>query len=264
MSAYNKNKQKWIYTLFFYSLLAISIFLVVDIGSNLFSRYSGNRMYEELKDEKPVPPQVSEPITVPDPQETSESVQSGNLEMLNTLKEKNSDTIAWLEVPGTKIDYPVMQSKDNKYYLRKTFNKEYNILGSIFADYRNSPDFNDKNTVIYGHNMKDGSMFYDILLLKNQDFYNKNSKILITLDDRILKYSIFSVYEVNKDYDYRSPNYDENDFKKLLADFEAKSVIKSDITPSGDDKILTLSTCSYSFGNARLVAHAVLTDVIKF
>lgn len=271
----NKNSKKWIYTLFFYLLLGLSIFLLYNISINIYSRYTGNKMYEELKDKKPVVPlqqitpaaglfpesqEDAVPVTVP----ASEDIKKDNLQMLSELKQKNSDTIAWIEIPGTGIDYPVMQSKDNKYYLRKTFSREYNILGSIFADYRNSPDFNDQNTVIYGHNMQDRSMFYDLSFLKKQDFYDKNNKILIYLDDRILEFTIFSVYEVDKDYDYRSPEYDTEIFKNRLEDFKKKSLIVSATTPAVDDKILTLSTCSYSFNNARLVAHGSLTAVTDF
>jgi len=271
----NKNSKKWIYTLFFYLLLGLSIFLLYNISINIYSRYTGNKMYEELKDKKPVVPfqhitpaaglfpesqEDAVPVTVP----ASENIKKDNIQMLSELKQKNSDTIAWIEIPGTGIDYPVMQSKDNKYYLRKTFSREYNILGSIFADYRNSPDFNDQNTVIYGHNMQDGSMFYDLSFLKKQDFYDKNNKILIYLDDRILEFTIFSVYEVDKDYDYRSPEYDTEIFKNRLEYFKKKSLIVSATTPAVDKKILTLSTCSYSFNNARLVAHGSLTAVTDF
>ncbi|MGB5824335.1 MAG: class B sortase [Proteocatella sp.] len=266
----HKSKNKWIYALFFYILLGLSVFLVYNISSDVYSRYTGNKMYEELKDKKPVPPSISQQASpsasIPLLQKDSEPEipKKDNLQMLRELKEKNSDTIAWIEIPGTMIDYPVMQSADNKYYLRKTFGREYNILGSIFADYRNAPSFDDQNTVLYGHNMKDGSMFYDITFLKNQDFYDKYNSITVSLDDRILEYTLFSVYEVNKDYDYRSPHYDKYHFENLLAELKAKSIIQSDIVPTSEDKILTLSTCSYSFNNARLVAHAVLTNVTEF
>lgn len=261
----SKNKKKWIYLLIFYIMLGISIFLVYNISVNLYSRYTGGRMYEELKDKKPVPPPISQQIPPSDSNgDEADDIKKDSVQMLKDLKEKNSDTVAWIDIPGTVIDYPVMQASDNKYYLRKTFSREYNILGSIFADYKNSPNFDDQNTVLYGHNMKDGSMFYDIILLKNQDFYDLHNKIIVSLDNRILEYTIFSVYEVNKDYDYRSPNYSSEAFKKLLTEFKTKSVISSDITPAPQDRILTLSTCSYSFNNARLVAHAVLTSITEF
>ena len=265
-------KHIFLFRLLFFIFLIIAVFLSVNIAMNVYSRYSARMMMEELKDEKPVPPlAVSDstlPETQPSPEDPSIEVRdfktSEKPQMLKDLQEKNPDTIAWIEIPGTSVDYPVMQSDTNSYYLRRTFSRQYNITGSIFADYRNSPDFDDQNTVIYGHNMRDGSMFYDVSLFMNEDFYKDNRSIIITLDDRILEYTVFSIYETQKDYDYRSPELESNLFEEKLREFRRKSLIESDVPLSERSRILTLSTCSYSFQDARIALHAVLTSITEF
>lgn len=269
MESENSLKRKKLYRFLFYLLMAVSILLIVNISFNVFSRYTARKEYSELRSQKPYT------LKIPNIQsEIKEKYEEGvkiveindrnHTDMLKKLKLKNPDTIAWLEIPGTKINYPIMQSKDNVFYLRKNFNKKYSVSGSVFADYRNSPEFNDQNTVIYGHNMKDGSMFYDVTLLKSQDFFNRNHKIYVTLDNKLLEYEIFSVYETKKDYNYRAPKYDELYFESRLNEFKRKSVVKTSTEVDSSSKLLTLSTCSYTFYDARFVVHAVLTSVIEY
>lgn len=273
------SKHVLIFRLLFFIFLIIAVFLSVNIAMNVYSRYSARMMMEELRDEKPSPPTDADVMKPEDskPGQSAESTDdidpnvkvtyidiSEKPEMLKDLQEKNPDTIAWIEIPGTSVDYPIMQADTNSYYLRRTFSRKYNITGSIFADYRNSPDFDDQNTVIYGHNMRDGTMFYDVSLFMNEDFYKDNKRIIITLNDRILEYTVFSVYETQKDYDYRSPELDSNLFEAKLQEFRNKSLIKSDVSLSERSRILTLSTCSYSFQDARIALHAVLTSITEF
>ena len=264
------SKQVLIFRLLFLLFLIVSIFLSVNIAMNVYSRYSARTMMEDLKDKKPSPPSLSDEN--PHKAETDDidtNVKITNLnisekpQMLKELKSENPDTIAWIEIPGTGIDYPVMQSETNSYYLRRTFNRQYNITGSIFADYKNSPDFDDPNTVIYGHNMRDGSMFYDMSLFMDKNFYEDHDKIVITLDNRILEYTVFSIYETQKDYDYRSPEFDKLSFESKLSEFREKSLIESEVVLSNKSKIITLSTCSYTFKDARLALHAVLTSITE-
>ena len=180
------------------------------------------------------------------------------------LKKQNNETIAWLKVNNTNIEYPVVKGTNNSFYLNHSFDKSNNSAGWVFADYRNKFDNTDKNIVIYGHNMRDGSMFYDVSLFMNEDFYKDNRSIIITLDDRILEYTVFSIYETQKDYDYRSPELESNLFEEKLREFRRKSLIESDVPLSERSRILTLSTCSYSFQDARIALHAVLTSITEF
>lgn len=177
----------------------------------------------------------------------------------DTLKSKNEDYRFWLNVEDTRIDYPVVQSKDNNFYLNKNFYKEDNIAGTPFMDYRN--DFlNDKNTILYAHHMKNGTMFGDLMKFKDEYFFNQNHKITIEMNGDINVFEVFSVYVTEATTDYLKVNFSENEYENYLNTAVKKSMFKSDVQVSKDDKIITFSTCSYEFKNARTVVHAKLVD----
>lgn len=180
------------------------------------------------------------------------------------LKQKNSDTCGWLTVNNTNIDYPVVKGENNSYYVSKNFNKEDNIAGWIFADYRLKLDGTDKNTVIYGHNMKDGSMFGTLKKALNKDWYNKeeNLKITYRTSSEILTYKVFSVYQIEKESYYTKPNFSSNEeYQTFLDTLKSRSVKNFGTSVTVNDKILTLSTCA-SNSNYRVVLHAVLVNQV--
>ena len=126
--------------------------------------------------------------------EVEETEGSGSAEDFTvdfeSLQQINPDIAAWLRIPGV-LDYPVVQGTDNSYYLHHTFRKEYNIAGSIFLDARNTADFSDSKNIIYGHNMRDGSMFHVLRKFQNLDFYQENREIWLYLPDGSVQ-----VYEI--------------------------------------------------------------------
>lgn len=175
------------------------------------------------------------------------------------LKSKNEDYRFWLNVDGTKVDYPVLQSIDNDFYLNHDFKKEASKSGSVVLDFRND-SLNDKNTIIYAHNMKDGSMFGDLKEFKKEEFFNNHGKITINNNDEISTYEIFSVYVRDNSTDYLKVDFEGDEFEEYLNDIQERSMHKSDVEVNTDDKIITFSTCSYEFKNARLVIHAKLIN----
>lgn len=175
------------------------------------------------------------------------------------LKSKNEDYRFWLNVDGTKVDYPVLQSTDNDFYLNHDFKKEASKSGSVVLDFRND-SLNDKNTIIYAHNMKDGSMFGDLKEFKKEEFFNNHGKITINNNDEISTYEIFSVYVRDNSTDYLKVDFEGDEFEEYLNDIQERSMHKSDVEVNTDDKIITFSTCSYEFKNARLVIHAKLIN----
>ena len=182
------------------------------------------------------------------------------------LIEFNKDIIGWITIEGTAIDYPIVQAEDNSYYLTHACNREENKCGSIFMDYRNTADFSDKHTVIYGHNMKNGSMFHDLNEYINHDFFNKHIYIKTYSPNIYRKWLIFSTYSTEPSFDYIQTEFlSTEDFSTFLNEILAHSQIsnkKVDVTE--DDKILTLSTCSIHLENGRRVVHAKLVEeVIK-
>ena len=190
--------------------------------------------------------------------EEKEKIENKKTE--ETLFDKYEDYRGWISIANTNIDYPILQSTDNSYYLKRDINKDYLASGSIFMHYLND-NFNDKNTVIFGHYMKNDTMFGQLKQYKNKDFFKNNNEILITTKDKILKYRVFSVYVTNANDPYiRTDFEDANQYSQFLNTITNKSLYKSDITVNENDRILTLSTCSYEFKNARLAIHAKLVE----
>lgn len=173
------------------------------------------------------------------------------------IKKINPDVVAWINIKDTNIDYPILQGKDNDFYLKHNIYKEKSRAASIFMDYRNNPAFEDKNTILYGHNMKDGSMFRDLLYYEQPWFFKKHKIINIETEKGTLKYEVFSIYVTDVNFNYLITNFNnEKEYEDYLNIIKEKSKVKSDTTVTAKDKILTLSTCSYQFKNARTVVHA--------
>ena len=178
-------------------------------------------------------------------------VKNDNYELDNGITRDNSDTVGWLMVPGTKINYPVVQHTDNNYYLKHDFNKNYNSTGWIFMDYHNK--FDDQNIVIYGHHRHDNSMFGSVDLLFNEDFYKNNeNEIILVTESGTFKYKIFSVYRTSKEDFYNSTRF--SDFNKTIDILRNRSQINFKEETAEVSQVITLSTCSAD-NKGRLVVH---------
>ena len=174
------------------------------------------------------------------------------------LKDLNEDTVAYIKVNNTNIDYVVVQGKDNEYYLSHNFNKEYNKSGWIFADSSNKFDGTDRNIVIYGHNTVDKSMFGSLKFILEENWYkNENNRtVILVTENGLEKYEIFSIYKIdNEEYYIQTNLQDDSKFEKFLKTIKLRSIYNYGTEVSIDDHILTLSTCSNS-GKKRVVLHA--------
>lgn len=181
----------------------------------------------------------------------------------NELKNKNSDTIGWVKVEGTNINYPVVQTTDNKYYLNHSYDKTYNEAGWVYADYRNSFDELDKNTVIYAHGRVDTTMFGSLKnILKSSWYNNKNNHIIkFSTPKENTLWQVFSVYTIEAESYYITTKFPSDEyFKEFATTLKNRSKIEFSAVPNENDKILTLSTCKDSKGN-RVVMHAKLIKV---
>ena len=178
----------------------------------------------------------------------------------NKLKKQNPDTIAYLNVNGTNINYVVVKGKDNEYYLDHNFNKEKNEAGWVFADYKNKFDESDKNIVIYGHNTKDGSMFETLKNVLNKNWRQNDNNLNITLITEKNKYlyQVFSTYSTKPSEEYIQTYFkDNNTFSKFLTNIKRKSIYDYKVELNDEDKILTLTSCLKD-GSTRVVLHAKL------
>ncbi len=187
---------------------------------------------------------------------TDENAESDN--GITDLINKNSDCIGWLRISGTKIDYPVMQTKDNpQYYLRRDFNKQYSYLGTPFMDSRCDMNY-DNNLIVYGHNMKDGKMFADLLKYREKSYFKEHNIIHFITPNGVQKYSVIAVCKVKNDdewYSYTTQK-DKESFSNLILHIKDKSLYQTDETAEYGDYFITLSTCEYSQTNGRLIVIA--------
>lgn len=178
---------------------------------------------------------------------------------ITELKEKNSDTVGWINVNNTNINYPFVQTKDNSYYLNHSFDKKYNEAGWVFLDYRNSKDLNNKNTILYAHSRLDKTMFGSLSRVLKSSWYNNKDNHIIRLstDTENTLWQIFSVYKIPEESYYITTNFNSNEeYTKFLNTIKQRSIHNFNTNLDTNDKILTLSTC-YS-DTERTVVHAKL------
>ena len=166
------------------------------------------------------------------------------------LRAKYPDAIGWLAVPGTKIDYPFVQSKDNDYYLRRDLNGDYAPAGTLFLDYRCAPDFTSRNTIIYGHHMKNGSMFGTLKAFADQGFFDANRRGTVRLPYETLALEFFAYLVVQSD---DGTIYSPAPGEDYLGYVKRNARNYRDIDLTNGDRVVTLSTCAYEFDGARMV-----------
>ena len=207
--------------------------------------------------------------TVPEAPSSEDNVDSATIIMLKAkfaaLKETNPDVIGWITIPETLVDYPIVHTEDNDYYLDHSFSGTKLAAGTIFADYRNNGDFSDQNTVIYGHNMASGAMFATLARYKISGYISRSPYVYIQTEQGIYVYKIFAVYETNRFDPYiRTSFTSKNDFVEWAKSRQSQALRKISYTFKGEEQVITLSTCTNGFGDdGRLAVHAVLYEIRK-
>lgn len=218
----------------------------------IYSTIQVIKWYKNSKDNKKIITELSSDVKVEEDEEEKYSIN------FNKLKEKNKDTVAWIKVENTNIEFPVVQSVDNSYYLTHDFNNKYSVAGWIFADYRNKFDGTDKNIVLYGHNMHDNSMFSTLKNVLKKKWYENYKNYIITFitEDEYQKYQVFSVYQIEAEDYYIKTDFKDNEFSEFVNIVTKRSIKKFDVNVTNEDKILTLSTCANN-DKYRVVLHGV-------
>ena len=178
------------------------------------------------------------------------------------LKSVNSDVIGWIYVPDTEINYPIVHTSDNDYYLDHLVDRTQNPAGAIFLDTRNPSDFSDLHSIIYGHHMKNGSMFAALKGYKKQDFFDGHKTGYLITQDAAYSIDFFAGHVANVEENAWQLDFDDAaDFDNWIKSLKEISTFKSDIEPQYGDRIFTLSTCSYEFDDARFVLSGKLTKI---
>lgn len=186
-------------------------------------------------------------------------------QIFDELSGINNETVGWLTVNNTKVNYPVVQHTDNDFYLKKDFNKNKNSYGWIFMDYRNNIYNLSNNTIIWGHNSRTGLMFGTLRYVTNESWYKNPDNQIITFNTKVknMKWKIFSIYKIPVTNDYLYANFGNLDeFQTFLDMIRGRSMYDFGVNVTKEDHILTLSTCGTSTTNSttRLVIHAVLVN----
>ena len=233
-------------------ILIIIILLIIYFSYRIFSTYrDDNKIKKELTDIKNEVIINENKNEEEEPEENKEVTQN-NLELdFTKLKKINKDTVAWIRIYGTDIDYPIVQTDNNNYYLNHSFYNEINMNGWIFENSNNSNDFSDENTILFGHNTNSTTMFSELKGIYQGD-YGNNITISIYLENSIINYKVFSIYQDNPN---NTTSISEYTNSYTLNEMLKKSNINFNSTIDKKDKIITLSTCN-NITNDRIIMHA--------
>lgn len=259
------KKKLWLYI----GLVLLTIGLVfagIGIKQYLEEKNAGDD-YERIKSDISTVKTTSQPENTPDVKSTDEKKEPVVIPVdLDKLMKKYPDVYAWIRIHGTDIDYPIVQSdNDNSYYLNHTIEGKEKIEGAIFTEDYNSKDFSDPNTVIYGHNMKNGSMFRQLHRYEDREFFKKNQEVLIYQKERILHYQIFAAYiydnrHLMESFDFSDPDVFENYIDNVFSLKTMYNNIDDSLEITSEDKIITLSTCTGN-DDQRYLVQAVLLSI---
>ncbi len=248
--------------LLFGTLIAISLAIMAVSVWKIWEICSEYRAGEDVYDDISQMVSLSPKTTVPQPSVSNAPVEEDDTVWpevdFAALCEINPDIVAWIYIEGTEINYPVVQGEDNSFYLKHLFNGEWNGSGCIFLDSRNDADFTDQHSILYGHHMKNGTMFSNLDKYKKQEFFDEHPIGLLVTPDKNYKVEFFAGYVVDSQEDAWDIGFTEAEFATWLQRAIDRSGFTSEITPDVSDHILTLSTCSYEFDDARFVLVGVL------
>ena len=246
------------------SLIAVVIFAVMTFRVEQEYK-AGNDYYENIRNDQLALSHVqyNSEIDANTPQEEPEAEELAPVRISKVdysyLRTVNEDIVAWITAEGLPIDLPVVQGEDNDYYLTHRFDREPNRLGTLFVDMHNQPDFTDKNTVIYGHNMNDGSMFASLVNYKSQEFYNDFPTMDLFTPQGDYTIEIFAGQLADGNDPFIQFDFkDDMDFMTYITTLKVISTFESPVEVGVDDQIITLSTCTEEFDNARYVLYGRL------
>ncbi len=249
-------------------IAALFVCGILTVGSgflltrDLMQYIQGADAYEKLAEhaEIPDPAAGDEGSTADDPAGLLPKVD------FDALREAGPDIIGWLNLPDTEINYPVTQTVDNEYFLDHLCDGTYSEVGSLFVDYENQADFSDWNTIIYGHNMRDGSMFALLNEYDSQAFYEGHPKMYLVTPERGYEVEIFAAFAADPSESgsdaspWRLEWKDDGDYTTWITSMKERSLIETDVTVTGSDQVLTLSTCTPG-GAERFLVMGTMTEV---
>lgn len=259
----HKKTPKVVYllTLLSFSLISISLYLMYEENKEeiVVNDKISTLQKDAIKIEDEITEKISENIEDSETEETTFNVD------WEYLKQINPDIIGWIYIPNTHISYPILYSGDNDYYLRRMYDKTSSVYGSIFLEGNNTGISTEMNTIIYGHNTLNKTMFADLNQFSKQSFFDNNPYIYIYTPERVYQATIITTYIVD---DTSGIYHTKNTPQKYIKTISNKNKIlelKRDVMIEDDSKLITLSTCSFINGisddpKERLLVHAVINQ----
>lgn len=239
-------------------VLVICLGVFVACVAYFVDSYFDSKKIEKLREEVLIPTE-----------QTAENKPDKQVEVpvdFDKLKKANPDIYAWISIPEVNVDYPILQSEtDNGFYLNHTINGQKSVYGSIYTENYNSKDFSDFNTLVYGHNMKNGTMFGSLKKYRDVQFFNQNRYIMVYMPGRILKYEIFAAYTWDNKHVLLTRNFESEYNRKtyieeIFAVRDMNSQINKDVVVTENDRIITLSTCMNDKSKRFLVSGVLIYD----
>lgn len=247
---------------------AVFLFSVGQIVKWLYTGYesaqvTGNLAKEAVVVQKPEDTASGLQLSQNDAAEGTATEQKNLQEIpvtvdFETLQKVNPDIVAWIYSPGTKINYPIVQGKDNDYYLHRLVNGQKNSGGTLFMDCSNAKTFTDDNTIIYGHHMKNGSMFAGLEKYKKQSYYDAHPVLYLLTPEKSYRLVVFAGFVTASDSSVYTLQFPEKDRQDWVKKAIKQSDFHTDVQVGADEPIVTLSTCDYTYEDARYVVLGVM------
>jgi sortase B len=245
---------------FLYRLAVTALVFLMLLGAcNIYAIDGKYRQEKKTHDMllayKPTVEEKSNEKSVSNWTDVEEQEAAPNKSIQEAKASLNKDVVGWISIPGTGIDYPFLQGPDNQYYLSRDPQKKDSKAGSIFLDARADPEFKGFNAIIYGHHMKNGSMFGELANYSIKDYFEKHPQANLTLEYKSFALDIFACLVIRADnkYIYGTLNPTPEERQKYFEYVKANAKAYRDIDIKDNDRIVTMSTCSYDFEDARMV-----------
>lgn len=249
--------------------VALLIFSIVGMGFRWRDQYNNEKAVAEARliaeEAREAENEIEENLQVEvDVESEEDAAPKVLLPFIEELQLKNPDVVGWIKLEETEIDYPIVQAEDNAYYLKRDWLGQDNSAGAIFMDYRNDPEGLEErksHTILYGHHRQDGSMFQNLMKYKEEAYFQENPTFEVTDQYGTHTFEIFSVYVTNIDFYFIETRFPKDeDFEGFLDSIIERRKFDTEVTVTAEDHLLTLSTCTYEYDDARFVVHARRVD----
>lgn len=252
-------KRRSILVILLVLFLAVFVFSGVNVWLVIKEYRQADAVYEQVQNEYVVTPPA---VQMPSQDEPIPTVESSGIAIdFDKLTAANGDVVGWLYCADTPINYPVVQAADNERYLHAGLDGAYLRSGTLFVDYRNGAVGEDRQYVLYGHSMKNKTMFGSLLGYKKQEYYDQHPILYYITPDAEYRVDLFAGCVMKAHDILYKPNPDTEEWAGYFDDVLERSTFTTDVSVSSEDSIITLSTCSYEFDNARYVVYGKLVKL---